>query len=622
MNSSGEKAFSARSKWQLPLICAAAFSVGVSGISAPSKPSLHSARGHALDFIKPDAGQPPQDLLLKEEETRKADAMASFANGLLAEENADSDEALASYRKVLDFDPGFSELAAKVAMELVRRKNYDQAVNVLKDAIKVLPTEPALPLLVSQIYWKYLKKAEPAIRYANQALELDTGNELAFLTLFDAQARQPKKAEQVLDRASKFKSPSAAFWLQLADIYNRALLQDDSGRIGNLDAKKEELQKVNAVYRKALELARSQSASKSAADPEGVSPEVLLRVADYYSSSRQYQEAIPLYEELVKRWEASPEAILPEVQDKLARCYRLANRTQDAIAALRVMIKDNPVRVESYELLASIYEEEGDLENALANYQQVLLMNPAQPVNYLRVADMLLKLGQASSPRLSKAVETLKEARAKFPELPQITYSLAIALNQAGKPQEALAAFSDCFNDAKASQPDMLNAAFYFAYGAAAEQAGNIEQAEVMLKKAIEVDPDNSAQACNYLGYMWVERGLYLEEAGKLIQQALEKDPSNGPFMDSLGWYYFKKGDYPKALEQLKKAAALIKPEDPVVYEHLGDTWFNLGNPAEALACWRKALELEEKNPAKAPGSTAVSVQSLKEKIASATTPK
>jgi tetratricopeptide (TPR) repeat protein len=566
-----------------------------------------------VDFVKPDPGQPSQDLLLKEEESRKADALASFASGLLAEDSADPDESLNAFRKVLDLDPGFSDLAGKVAMELVRRKSYDQAINVLKDAIKVAPTDPAMPLLVSQIYWKYLKKAEPAIRYANQVLELEPDNEWAFLTLLEAQARQPKKAELVLDRASKLKNQSPRFWIQLAEVYSRALLQDDSGRPGNLEGKKQELEKINAVYRKALELARKPDLPENGGQ---LNSEILLKVADYYTASRQYQEAIPLYEELVKQLENSPEAILPEVQDKLARCYRLANRTQDAIASLKELIRQNPMRTESYELLAGIYEEEGDFENALANYQQVLLMNPAQPMNYLRVADMQLKLGKPEL--IAKAVETLKEARAKFPEIPQITYSLAIALTQAGKPQEALSSFADCYNDAKASQPDMLNAAFYFAYGASAEQAGNLEQAEVMLKKSIEADPGNSAQACNYLGYMWVEHGLHLEEAGKLIQQALEQSPSNGPFLDSFGWYYFKKGDYPKALEQLKKAATLIKPEDPVVYEHLGDTYFNLGNTAEALASWRKALELEEKSPVHVPGSPGVSTQTLKEKIASA----
>ena len=573
MNSSDDKALPAQLRWRKLCVCVVALSVGVPGHTAPQKP-FWRAKTQADDFARPNSPHPPHDLLLKEEDARKADALAAFSQGVLAEEDADSDKALESYRKVLNLDPGFSDLASKVALELVRRKNFDQAISVLKDVIKVSPSNPEIPLYVAQIYARHLKKFEQAIRYADQTLELDPKNQAAFLTLFEAHLsdRQPKKAEQVLERVSKIDNLDSAFWLQLGEIYSRAILKE------NADPKQEDLQKVNAVYQKALGFEPRKS-------------EVLLRVADYYTSSHQFKEAIPFYEEIIKQLQADPDAMLPSVQDKLAVCYRLAGRPKEAIASLKQLITQNPLRYESYELLAGVYEEQGDLENALANYQQILLMNPALPVNYLRVADLFLK-----TKNCPKAVEVLKEARAKFPEIPQITYSLAIALAQGKQNQEALTAFSECFHDAKASEPDMLNAAFYFAYGVAAEQAGSIEQAEVMLKKSIEVDPDNSAQACNYLGYMWTDRGLRLEEAGKLIERALELNPDNAAFLDSLGWFHFKKGDYPKALEELKKAASLITPEDAVVFEHLGDTLFNLGNGAEALANWRKALALDKEN--------------------------
>ena len=590
MNSSGAKAVPAQRRWRKLCVCVAALSLGVSGQASPFK-AFSRSKSQAVDFVRPDPVRVPQDLLLKEEGARKADAMAAFAQGALAEENADGDQALGAYRKVLDLEPGFTELAAKVAVELVRHKSYDQAINVLKDAIKASPADAGIPLLIAQIYWKYLKKAEPAVRYATQAFELDPASEVAFLTLFEIEARQPKKVEQLLARAVKDNNRDPHFWLQLVDIYSAALLnQDDPG------ANKADVEKVNALYKKAMEI---ESANRqSGAANSDMQAEVLLRVADYYGSSHQYKEAIPLYEQAIQLLQASPDAMLPSVEERLARCYRLAGRTKEAIASLKAMIASNPLRYESYELLAGIYEEEEDLDNALLNYQQTLLMKPDLPINYLRVADMLLKIRPSTPERVTKAVEVLKEARAKFPEIPQIAYSLAVALSQASLSQDSLAMFSECYNEAKASQPDMLNGAFYFAYGATAEQAGNLEQAEVMLKRSIEVDPENAAQACNYLGYMWADRGLRLEEAGKFIQRALESDPENGSFLDSLGWLYFKQANYPRALEELKKAVAIIKPEDSVVLEHLGDTWFNLGNKAEALAAWHKAMTAETSSPA------------------------
>ena len=94
----------------------------------------------------------------------------------------------------------------------------------------------------------------------------------------------------------------------------------------------------------------------------------------------------------------------------------------------------------------------------------------------------------------------------------------------------------------------MLDGQFYFAYGAAAEQAGQVDKAAELLQKSIALDPENSAEACNYLGYMWAERGQKLDEAGDLIKKALALQPDNPAYLDSLGWYYFKKGDLKEAL--------------------------------------------------------------------------
>src|SRR6185436_20997923 len=105
------------------------------------------------------------------------------------------------------------------------------------------------------------------------------------------------------------------------------------------------------------------------------------------------------------------------------------------------------------------------------------------------------------------------------------------------------AAFSDAQALAEATREDMLNAEFFFSYGAAAEQAGLAEKAVELLKRSIELEPNN-AQAYNYLGYMWADRGEHLEEAQEMIEKALRLDPDKGEYIDSLGWLYFKRGEY------------------------------------------------------------------------------
>jgi len=193
------------------------------------------------------------------------------------------------------------------------------------------------------------------------------------------------------------------------------------------------------------------------------------------------------------------------------------------------------------------------------------------------------------------AITTLTEARHRF-RIPQITYSLAIALSTASRHSQAMPVYEAALQEAKDSQQDILDAAFYFNYGVCAEQGGFIEKAAALLQKSIELDPSKAAQAYNYIGYMWVDRNMNLEDGGNMIRKALELEPNNAAYIDSLGWYYYHVGDYSKALTELLRAVDGLKPEDPVVYEHVGDTFQALGKSGEAQLYWQKALKLDPNN--------------------------
>jgi tetratricopeptide (TPR) repeat protein len=156
--------------------------------------------------------------------------------------------------------------------------------------------------------------------------------------------------------------------------------------------------------------------------------------------------------------------------------------------------------------------------------------------------------------------------------------------------------FEAALSEAGRTNPQLLNSAFFFAYGAAAEQAGQLDLAEQLLKRSIELDRSNAAQALNYLGYAWVDRNIRIDEAGGLIRKALEMEPDNPAFLDSLGWFHFRKGEYPEALRLLMRAAETIHPEDAVIYEHIGDVQSALGDTRAALEFWRKALHLDPGN--------------------------
>ena len=529
--------------------------------------------------------KPAADLLLGPEGERKAGALASFVEGMSFEENGEIDKALEAYRKVLNVDPGHSKLASRVAALLIRQDDFPQAIDILKDAIKANPGNAEPYSQLAFIYAKYLKKTDEAVDYANQAIALNPRDIEAYQRLCEIElaAGEEKKALNALDRATKVDSDDAAFWTRLGKLYAAILFKSDS------QPKPDELRRVNDVFKKAAEHADDD-------------PSVLKDVADYYAASQQLKEAIPLY---LRVLELQPDDA--NAREKLASSFILTNQRAKAVEMLEQLIKQHPEKYQPYDLLAQILDDEArslqrakQLDEAkakfakvVANYEQSLLINPNHAGTYLRLAELLL--GPIKD--AGRAVKILTEARRRFPGAPEIVYYLALAQREANQIQQALATFEEALHEAELDQDtEIVNAKFYFNYGATAEQAGLYEKAADLLRKSIALDPANAAEAYNYLGYMWADHNMYLDEAEDMIKHALQIEPDNGSYLDSLGWVEFRKGRFDQALADLLRAAKNMEHEDAVVFEHIGDVYLKLKRVPQALEAWQKALVLDPKN--------------------------
>ena len=138
------------------------------------------------------------------------------------------------------------------------------------------------------------------------------------------------------------------------------------------------------------------------------------------------------------------------------------------------------------------------------------------------------------------------------------------------------------------------NVKLHFRLGVVYDKWQRKSDSIAQMKRVIELDPKH-ANALNYLGYTYAEMGIELDRAEKLIQQALALQPDDGYITDSLGWVYFKQGQYRKALAVLERATSLA-PEDPVIMEHVADAHQRLGEKQKALEFYRRALERKEKD--------------------------
>ena len=151
-----------------------------------------------------------------------------------------------------------------------------------------------------------------------------------------------------------------------------------------------------------------------------------------------------------------------------------------------------------------------------------------------------------------------------------------------------------------------------FALGVAQDRAGDRPGAIVTMREIIAIAPEN-AEAMNYVGYSLAEKGERLDEAEILVTRALELEPDNGSFLDSLGWVRFQRGDVAGAIAALERAEALAGPE-PTILEHLGDAYRRSHRDADAARAFRRALQaLDDGAEPDVPGQRAGIEKKLRE---------
>jgi tetratricopeptide (TPR) repeat protein len=140
-------------------------------------------------------------------------------------------------------------------------------------------------------------------------------------------------------------------------------------------------------------------------------------------------------------------------------------------------------------------------------------------------------------------------------------------------------------------EPKAEDWALFYSRGVAHERNKQWDKAEPDFKKALELSPDQP-YVLNYLAYTWVERRENLDEALKMLNNAVEQRPEEGFIVDSLGWAYFQLGEFDKAVTYLERAVEL-QPTDPVLNDHLGDAYWRVGRKNEARFQWHRSLSFK-----------------------------
>ncbi len=204
----------------------------------------------------------------------------------------------------------------------------------------------------------------------------------------------------------------------------------------------------------------------------------------------------------------------------------------------------------------------------------------------LQLADATQKIETAID-NVSQEIASLElrpPSQGRDTTLSELAYSAGTLLRRDGQCGKALIFFE------KARQTGWMDYRLYRNLGICYEQTDQRQAAEESFDKALAINP-NDAITLNYQGYWWADEGRKLEQAIAYIQRAVELRPNSGYYADSLGWIYYRLGDFDKAVIWLERAIQLT-PSDPIISDHLADAYWQVGRFAEARFKWQHALDL------------------------------
>jgi tetratricopeptide (TPR) repeat protein len=327
------------------------------------------------------------------------------------------------------------------------------------------------------------------------------------------------------------------------------------------------------------------------------SVEVNYNEALIYDSLGRFDEAATLLQKLVadathtgSPYTQPEKSNLTLFLDRLANVYREQNKTAEAVATYRQMIDLGPdAAARAYQFIIETYRDARESGKALDAAKEAVAKYPLN-------ADLKLVLaGQlADNNQVDAAIKLSKEQLKGTPADRETYISLAQMYTRLRRYQDA----SDALDSAEKLTTRPEDRLFvYFLRGDNFDRQKDDSAAEVQFRKALAIDPNNAA-TLNYLGYMFADRGVRLDESVTLLKKAVELDPQNGAYLDSLGWAYFKQGNYQMAEDNLLKAIQRL-PADPSLHDHLGQIYDKTGRTRLAATQWEIAVKgYHESNPA------------------------
>jgi tetratricopeptide (TPR) repeat protein len=481
--------------------------------------------------------------------------------GRLFRLNNDLQKAENEFKTAVRLQPGSEEAVTTLAYlynELGDTTRATQVLAAVPDAARSAKLYSALGFTYEQ--QKQYKNAIEAYRHA---IELDRDNldairGLAQNLLNDGQTDAALDQYKVIADANP---EDAQTYVRIAEIYRKQ---------GKYDTALDNLKKAETMVQDSIE--------------------VPYNISAIYQAQGRYDEAAQVIKDLLKKSEKPDAANYTQSEksnravflERLGTIYRDQGNNQAANETFRQIIAlggdDNVER--GYQQIIDTWREAKEWQKATDAAKEASAKLPNS-----RDLKMVLAAQQADMGDGDRALKNVQALLKGLPEDRAVYITLAqmnTRLKRYPEAEEAL----DKAEQLSTKQDDKEY--IWFLRGSTFERQKRYTDAEVQFKKVIASDPQH-AMALNYLGYMLADQNTKLDEALGYIKRAVDIDPTNGAYLDSIGWAYFRLGKYEMAEESLIKASQKINT-DPTVHDHLGDLYQKTGRLKQAATHWERAL--------------------------------
>ena len=480
--------------------------------------------------------------------------------GRLYRLNNQRDKAEEAFRKVLNADPDSRSALASLAQLYFDHGDYEEAIEHLKK----IPESDMDTSLVAMLAYAYSQAHDydNAVATYEKALAQDSDNLEIRRSYADALANAGKTvvARTELQKILKQEPDDGPTYLRLGQLDRQE---------GRFDQARQEFEKAKGLMPDSLEVSYQEVLLEDALGNEDKAIEGLQGLIK--QSERPQGQYTPS--------EASNHAIFLE---RLGLIYRSQEKFAQAL--------------EVFKQMGSLGKEQGSRAEALVIETLRLDHQPQKAVEAANAAvekypqDRSLRMLRATllgeRGRLDEAIQDLHGLLNETSSDREVYLTMAQVYSQAKRYPEAVAAAEKALS--LSTKPDDQEYP-HFVLGSIYERQKKYDLAEGQFRQVLTTDPLNAA-ACNYLGYMLADRGVRLDESVKYIQKAVELEPNNGAYLDSLGWAYYKMNRFDLAVPHLEKAARLIS-SDPTILEHLGHLYLQLGRKRDAEEAWERALK-------------------------------